>query len=302
VRNYLELVGLTDAELARLDPIEMNLLVAKSIPSLAGLDIGHYQKLADEWAKGVAARLPYAEKRFQQSPAYWKNDVNFVRLSVLFEHLDRGLGITYNEYQRDANQVLYTNPSQLFVNGVMDTRQGSCSSLAALYLALAWRLGWPVSLATAVSHLFCRYDDGRVRYNIETSRIGTGGFAAPEDDEVKRRDNLTPKAILSGSDLRAVTPRERLGLFVGMRARHLRDTGNLTEAEPAYLLARHLFPRNRCLYFGATWVALQQSWQLFEADEPGNPRNLADAIAEHYGRTAPPQPARRVDVGYTIKV
>jgi hypothetical protein len=36
------LLSLSDAELAEVDPVEMNLLVAKSIPSLAGRDIGHY--------------------------------------------------------------------------------------------------------------------------------------------------------------------------------------------------------------------------------------------------------------------
>ncbi len=39
MRNYFEMLGLADDEQAKVDPVKMNLLVAKSIPSLAGLEI-----------------------------------------------------------------------------------------------------------------------------------------------------------------------------------------------------------------------------------------------------------------------
>jgi hypothetical protein len=53
----------------------MNLLVAKSIPSLSGLDIPHYQRLADQWAEGIRSRLPRAESEFRKTPQDWRNDV-----------------------------------------------------------------------------------------------------------------------------------------------------------------------------------------------------------------------------------
>ena len=54
--DYRQLLACSDAELARVDPLVMNLLVAKSIPSLADLDISRYQKLADHWADDVRRR------------------------------------------------------------------------------------------------------------------------------------------------------------------------------------------------------------------------------------------------------
>ena len=51
--DYRQLLACSDVELARVDPLVMNLLVAKSIPSLADLDIARYQKLADQWADGI---------------------------------------------------------------------------------------------------------------------------------------------------------------------------------------------------------------------------------------------------------
>jgi hypothetical protein len=40
--DYLRLLSLPDQEFLRVDPVEMNLLVAKSIPTLANLDIPRY--------------------------------------------------------------------------------------------------------------------------------------------------------------------------------------------------------------------------------------------------------------------
>ena len=64
--EYLRLLSLSDAELERFDLVEMNLLVAKSIPGLADLDIPRYQRLADEWAEAVRRRLPNAERSFSR--------------------------------------------------------------------------------------------------------------------------------------------------------------------------------------------------------------------------------------------
>jgi hypothetical protein len=288
--DYRQLFTCSDAELARVDPLVMNLLVAKSIPSLADLDIARYQTLADQWAEDVRRRLPGAEQVFRRTPQDWKNDVNFFRLGVLCGYLEHEAGIAYNEDQRYATAVYYTDPSDLFLNGVMDTRRGTCGNMAALHVALGRRLGWPVSLACVRSHYICRYDDGSVTHNIEATQAGYGGFKSDPDEYLIERYELPPKAISSGSDLRAVTPRELLGIFVGLRGRHMRDTGRLAEAEGDYLLARHLFPSNRKLYIDATAAAVERSERLFEPGELGSPQSLADWINT---QNRMPQPATR---------
>lgn len=147
--DYRELLALDNPSLARVDPLVRNLLVAKSIPALAHLDILNYQRRADEWAAAIRDRLPAAERVFRQTPWEWKNDVNFFRLGVMCGFVEHELGIAYNDDQREAKQILYTNPADLFVNGVMDTRRGTCGNMAALHVALGWRLGWPVPTHTS---------------------------------------------------------------------------------------------------------------------------------------------------------
>jgi hypothetical protein len=290
-----DLLALTDAELARVDPVEMNLLVARGIPSLPDLDIHRYQRIADAWAEDTRRRLPAAEAAFHQTPQDWKNDVRFFRLGIVCWYVDQVLGIRYREDQRELKRVLYTDPSDLFLNGVMDTRRGSYGNMATLHVALGWRLGWPVSLACVGSHFICRYDDGEVTHNIEATKNGGGGFHSHPDEYYLQEHRLPGKAVTCGSDLRAVTPREMLGLFFGARGRHFDNTNRLEEAEADYLLARYLFPRSRQLYVAQNQASVQCSMDRFEPGEKGHPTELACCLQDvvHLGpwnRDRLPQP------------
>lgn len=281
--DYREMLPLENAAIARVDPVVRNLLVAKSIPALAHLDIAHYQSQADGWADSIRAWLPSAERTFHKAPEYWKNDINFFRLGMLHQFVERELGIEYHEEQRQVTRILYTNPSDLFLNGVMDTHRGTCGNMAALHVAIGWRLGWPVSLACAGSHFLLRYDDGKVTHNIEATQSGYCGFKSDPDEDLMQQFQLPPVAIACGSDLRALTAREMLGTFIGLRGRHMRDTGRWQEAVSDYLLARWLFPTSRKLYIDAMALCVGQGNTLFVPGEVGSPHSLADVLGEKYG-------------------
>ena len=270
-----QLLALTNAELARVDPVEMNLLVAKGIPSLADLDLAPYCVMLDQAAEVLQRELPGADQRFYRNPQAWKNDIRFGRLALMCWYVDEVLGIQYREDQKGLRQVLYTDPSDLFLNGVLDSRRGTCGNMAMVHVALGWRMGWPVSLACVGSHFICRYDDGEVVHNIEATNNTGGGFTSPPDEYYLKRYHLPAKAVRCGSDLRAVAPREMLGLFFGLRARHFENTNRLGEAEGDYLVARYLFPRNRQLYIGQNQASVQCSMELFEPGEKGHPTELA---------------------------
>jgi hypothetical protein len=245
-----------ETELASVDPLEMNLIVAKGIPELADLDVPRYQAEADRWADEISERLPQDEVFFWQSPADWKNDVNFFRLGVLCWYVDEVLGIRYHEDQKYVQGIAYSNPCDLFLNGVMDTRRGTCGNMAALHVALAWRLGWPLYLACAGYHILARYDDGKVTHNIEATNNGKGGFHSHPDRFYQERYSFPGSGMTSGNrmyagqgrylhvDLTALKPREALGVFVGLRARHYSDIGLLDEARAHYRLANRLCPRS----------------------------------------------------------
>jgi len=230
-----------------IDPLHLNLSVARGIPSLAGVDVGRYQSLSDRWAREIQKALPGAEVEFRKVPQDWKNDVHFFRLGVLCWYMDEVLGIRYREDQKDLEQVFYTNPSDLFLNGVMDTRRGTCANMPTLHVALAWRLGWPVSLACVWAHLISRYDDGKTTHNIEATNNGKGGFHSHPDEYYQTKYCVPKEAVVSGSDLTSLDPKQMLGLFFSFRARHSADIGQLEGAREDYLRARAVFPQSRYL-------------------------------------------------------
>jgi hypothetical protein len=275
MNHWRELLGQSNDELARVDPVDMNLLVARGIPSLADLDPAPYRALLDRGAAVLREQLPAAEERFYRNPGQCKNDVRFARLALMCWYVDEVLGIKYREDQKHLHRVRYTDPGDLFLHGVLDTRRGTCGNMSLVYVALGWRLGWPVSLACVGSHYICRYDDGEVVYNIEATTPEEGGFQSPPDAHYLKEFTLPEKAVRCGSDLRAVTPREMLGLFLGARARHLENINRLEEAEPDYLLARALFPRNRKLAIAQHQTSVQCYLDLFEPHEKGHPAELA---------------------------
>lgn len=296
------LLPMPNEELGRVDPVVMNLVVAKGLPALAGLDIGRYVRLADEWAADLLRGMALQEAEFRRTPGAWKNDLDFFRLGLVCRYVDLVLGMAYREDQRNLTQVYYTDPHDLFLSGIMDTRRGTCASMATLHVVLGRRIGLPVSLACAGSHLICRFDNGTKTINIEATDAGRGGFASPTDEELCAKHGLPQKAVRCGSDLRAVTPREMLGLFVGLRGRHLVDTKREAEAEPDCLLARYLFPQNRQLCYEQTGNMIVSGARLFEPDERGHPIALGRWLREAFCTTAAlqnitpiPPPAQRKD-------
>jgi hypothetical protein len=75
VLSVKDFCSLSDAQLANCDPIMLNLVVARELPELAGLDVGRYQRMADAWVRAFARWLPTVEGEFRKTPWDWKIDV-----------------------------------------------------------------------------------------------------------------------------------------------------------------------------------------------------------------------------------
>lgn len=271
-----EMLSLSESELATVDPVVMNLVVAKGISQLAELDIAAYVALADEWADDLRRRLPDLKRaNFDRQPQKFKNDIGYYLFVEVAFYIDEILGVTYREDQKNLDQVYYRDPADLFLHGVMDTRRGTCGNMALLNVVLGRRIGLPVSLACLGPHFTCRYDDGEVTYNIEATNSGYGGVSSHDDEYMLSKQQLPTLARDCGSDLRALRPREMLAVFVAARARYYDNTKRYEEAESDYLLARWLFPRNRYLHTTQIRISTQRSTELFELHEKGHPIQVA---------------------------
>lgn len=283
-----QLVSLSDERLAEVDPLIVNLLIAKGIPSLEDLNLHRYQKQVNSWAYDFATRyLPYWETVYEREPEYYDHNHQLFQVGMIAQYLHHEIGITYHEDQKEAVSILYFNPADLFLNGVLDTLKGTCGNMAAMNVAIAWRMGWPVSLACVHSHFLVRHDDGENVFNVEATCIGAGGFCWTDDSTEVKLNNIVPLALESGSDLKALSPRERLGAFLGLRARHYRDLffwNNDREylhiAEREYLLARYLCPAHR---YQSRWLDILSALtatEKFDPHEAGHPETCQQSLGE----------------------
>lgn len=65
-------------------------------------------------------------------------------------------------------------------------------------------------------------------YNVEELDTTRGGYSAGSYQEFIKRYRLSKRAVASGSDLRKLTGREMLGVFLYQWGRHYADTKRLT--------------------------------------------------------------------------
>lgn len=115
------------------------------------------------------------------------------------------------------------NPEDLFLHTVLDQKRGYCLSLSVLYLAIGERLGLPLYGVVVPGHFFVRYDDGTVRFNIET----TAGGGTAEDDYY--RDTFKPPA---GHNLYMtnLNKRQTLGCFFNNLGNSYKSVGQMDQA------------------------------------------------------------------------
>ena len=195
----------------RLDEEEVDLGTAALIVSEQWSDMvegRRYQSDLDNMAREIRERLK--EKRIP---------TNYKAVAVINDYLFNELGF---KAISDAN-----DPNDLFLHTVMDKKQGYCLSLSVLYLSIGERLGLPLYGVVVPGHFFVRYDDGRTRFNIETT--SKGGYA---DDEHYINEFKVPK--VNGSIyMTNLNKIQTLGCFfnnLGNSYNKVGDTGQATLA------------------------------------------------------------------------
>ena len=141
-------------QVIRLQPEQIDVGIAALIVSEAWSDMvagRRYQQRLDDIAIEIRSRLKTAKPGADVIPVI--NAYLFDELK--FKPIDKA-----------------DDPEDLFLHSVMDRRQGYCLSLSILYLAIGERLGLPLYGVVVPGHFFVRYDDGRLRFNIETTNKG----------------------------------------------------------------------------------------------------------------------------------
>jgi len=228
-----ELMALTDKELGKVDPLIVNLAVARGIPEFTDLDVGRYSRILDEWAATIRFDTERHWYRFQNDPAAFNDSEAEYRICWLASDINAVFKIDYDLADFDAAE-----PTNLFLNGLIDRKLGTCVSMPMLYVALGWRLGYPIKLVSVPIHLFARWDDGETRINIEAT-----GYGGDLPDEHYEREYLaSPRCKARGAELASLTARETLAMLLLSRAGYWARHGDHDCAVQDSLRANLLFP------------------------------------------------------------
>ncbi len=166
----------------------VSLLLAKE--AYPDLDVKKYSKQIDRMVEDIR-KLTNGSK-----------DPDFrIRAINTYLYLDRGI-------HYDKEDPYSKKDKNRFLNGILDTKSGSCTTMPLLYLAIAQRLGYPIYPAAAPQHLFLRY----VTPNMEMENIeATGGGGYSSDEHYIKVMDIPEKGIQNGAYLETMTYKQMLG-------------------------------------------------------------------------------------------
>ncbi len=248
--SYDDLINLPESELREIDIAKMNLLCAKGLPNTEDLDINSAMKIFDKWATIVNSKINHYMPNFFKNPNRYENSLAKFKAINLVLSIQQDLECGYNHdlIKSGAMKDIYStrffkNPEDIFVHGFIKNRKGSCSSLPVLTVAFGRKCGMPLVLVTCKGHLFCRWDDGNEKFNIEVSTKGVNIY--PDSYYRNWPYKSTDSEIESEGYLKSLTPLEELATFSNSRATCFQEHNNYAKAKEAFEVALRGFPNSK---------------------------------------------------------
>jgi hypothetical protein len=243
-----DFAAMPSKQLEQQDIALLNLRCAEGLPGAEKLDVEKCLATLDQWAR----RVRFETKRHlyrAHDPRYakqYRNSEAYLRASMMLQILQEDCGVHYNHDR--IRDVDFTRSQDLFLHGmVASDNGGTCVSMPVLYTTIGRRLGYPIYLTTAKEHVFCRWDDGKERFNIE----GSGeGFSSFDDAHYMTWPKpISDAEVKSGEYLKSLSVAESLAVFLAARGHCLEDNGRRAEARVSYAQAAALAPK-RSIYQG----------------------------------------------------
>ena len=118
-----------------------------------------------------------------------------------------------NRLSYDSNDKKVAKKSNRYLNGLLDTKKGSCITLSLLYVAIGQKLGYPIYPVIVPSHFFVRYIDSENSINIETTK-GT----IIKDERYIKDFNIPKFSIKTGPYMNKMSYKEYISELVAISA------------------------------------------------------------------------------------
>jgi len=237
------------AELESFDVAHLNMACSVGLIGSEGLDIRSSLTVLAQWSERVRLETDRCWRLYHSKPGDFQNSPEIYRMTILGAVLQQDFGVGYN-LQRvtaagvfESNSVFFADSRDVFLHGLLaGSRQGTCSSLPVLYLAVGRRLGYPLKLVPTKGHLFVRWEDAGKRFNVECTSRGVCIY----DDGHYRQWPVPLEADEEESGyLKSLTAVETLAVFMNLRGHCLLASGRIDEGLKAHLTAAQLAPESQ---------------------------------------------------------
>lgn len=251
-QSFAELIELSIMQLEKVDIARMNLLCAEGLPGAEKLDIEKTLVTLDKWSEHVKQDTKKRSTQYFKNPARYDNSFSKFKAVNLALTLMEDFGLGYNMQLIESGAMsdirstrFFKDSKDLFLHGFIEIKTGSCSSLPVLMVAVGRRIGYPLYLVTCKSHLFCRWDDGKEKFNIETASRGVD--SKPDSYYRSWPHPSTEQEVQREKYLKTLTPLEDLGIFAQIRAACLQENKQFESSAQAYKVALRAFPESEHL-------------------------------------------------------
>ena len=255
--NIEELVALSATELERVDVGRMNLICADAVADFGKSELPRLLRRLDEWAEDARKAEVRYRKTYEREPVRYDNSYAKYRAVNLALTIKEAFRCRYQkEHIRSGAMTDFTsprffrNPDDVFVSGLLKHRLGTCSSFPVLLVALGRRLGYPLYLKLTGGHMFCCWDDGKERFNLETN----GDAVDTPSDEHYLKEPCYRMAARSSREMTAerlmvkLTNAEALSVFLETAGYCAEANGNLPRALFFYRAALKYRPESAILH------------------------------------------------------
>jgi hypothetical protein len=261
VSSLSDLLALPNEALEQVDIARMNLLCAQGLPGAGDLDVNGCLATLQDMAARVGEETERYHYRFGRNPSEFENSEGFYKMVMLAVVLAEDFQVKYAPDKMvrvtDArtDDGFFADANDVFLHGLLGTRrQGTCSSLPVLQVAVGRRLGYPLKLVTTKGHLFVRWEDAKERFNVEAAGNGVNQFT---DDYYRHWPMEVSEAEVQAEGyLKSLTPAEELAVFMSIRGMCWRDSKRYAEAAESFQAAARLAPG--CRSYRTMLTDLQQ--------------------------------------------
>ncbi len=170
-RTLDEVLAMPTEQLANVDIARINLLCATGLPGAEGMDIDKCLAKLDAWAAHVKQETErhlyrLTDPRYKDHAEHYQHSEARFRAEWLVVVLQQDIGLHYHAgfVPQDVEIPPFKTSKETFIHGLMDNDDphkafgGNCVSLPVAYAAVGRRLGYPIKLACAKEHVFCRWE------------------------------------------------------------------------------------------------------------------------------------------------